>query len=635
MNGLQSVSVSLGKRIRCLPICPTGTRGRILCRRLGHANTQAAQTHNVREPFQPQGWQPPLDSEAIQSISEEAVATVHRLKRVLDKAVQDSESSEHLPSATRKTSPKPKGPLDPSLTGLSPIAIPSTDTPIGHLLHAIDRRDGAEIWESFLKINQEVLIGELRALEFSALLLSLRPEEFLSLRARHRLGRNGKAYIIDKERAYGKLKNRLLLVVSTIRRARHQLGVREYGHLLECARAGRDPRMAEEFWSSMAGNRVEVDTWVHNSYMNAICNGAPSFEREFSVNESTLEHRMMRSPEDTRFRALKLFRAMLRKGIVPNSMTFDILIVALAKMGDVEGLTKTIHRAWGIDVGALPDEAAVAEHRVSMPADSPLYPTEETLLSIATAFCQNGQVDVAVRTVDHMSRFFQIPISMPTWAVLLNWTYVYTRQRKTIPAQAAEGVWKIMTSGPYNVRPTMEMYDYIIRSYLWRRMPEAAEKIMDQAVTAFYRAILRKANEIEKRIIYRRTIRGPKDVEDRVRTFRIQKGYTQSEIGVYTLQVAKLARDEERARSMIRRWTELLVIGKDLEVTVFGPQTIPNIVDKWSCFMGDNVIYVPRTGWVQLELGQNPDPWKPMQTRKRRRRFIPLGAGAKEEDDFF
>jgi hypothetical protein len=69
---------------------------------------------------------------------------------------------------------------------------------------------------------------------------------------------------------------------------------------------------------------------------------------------------------------------------------------------------------------------------------------------------------------------------------------------------------------------------------------------------------------------------------------------------------------------MIRRWTELLVIGKDLEVTVFGPQTIPNIVDKWSCFMGGKVIYGLRTGWVQLEMGQNSDPWRPMQTRKRR-----------------
>jgi hypothetical protein len=229
----------------------------------------------------------------------------------------------------------------------------------------------------------------------------------------------------------------------------------------------------------------------------------------------------MRSPEDTRSRALKLFRTMLRRGIVPNSMTFDILVVAIAKMGDVEGLAKTIHRAWDIDVGALPDEAAVAEHRVDMLASSSLYPTEETLLSIATAFCQNGQVDVAVQTVDHISRVYQVPISMPTWAVLLNWTYVYTRQKKTIPAQAAEGVWNIMIGSPYNVRLTVEMYDYIVRSYLWRHMPEAAEETMDQAVIAFYRAILRKANEIEKRIIYRRTIRGPKDVEDRIRIFQI------------------------------------------------------------------------------------------------------------------
>ena len=644
MNGLQSVTISLCKRIRCPPTCPRGTRGRTISRRLTRALTTATGAEEDPLPSLPiSQLHTHLDPDSIRCISRETTDAVKRLKSVLDYVVQEFETSRLRssgPEASSSTVSLVK-PLDASLTGLDPIPSPSPQSPLGGLLRAIDQKKGVEIWDRFMQTYVNFLLTRsIKGNHFSALLLSLKADDYLDLKERHRLAANGRTYyVISEEQAFAEFKRKLVTVVKAMQKAGYRLTVREYGHLIDCARAGADPKMAEEYWSAMCSRGSHmIDTWAYNSFMAAVSGGA-AYEREFAVNEKSVGNRSMRK-DGYVTRAKRIFRRMLDKGISPNSMTFDILMLAMARMGDLKDVSRTLKEIWGVDVDELPNEDAVRdrENRITIRPDSPLYPTGHTLLAVAAAFCQNGSVDKAIRTVDHISRLYNIPIPVPAWVTLLNWTYVYTRQRtgheRSLPASALEGLWKIMTGEPYNVKPTADMYDYIIRSYLWRRKPGMAEQMMDAAMTSLVRPMIWRARRIEARMAYGRIIRGPEDINE---SMERKTSYTADEVASLRKQVASMVRDEHRLRSMFRRWTELMVVGKDLELTAFGTQEVPRIIEKWECFLGREVVYVLRSGHVELDLGRESagELWKPITTRKRRWMYMALGTGAKEEDDFF
>jgi hypothetical protein len=625
MHGLQSVAASLGKRIRCLSTCPPGTPGRILCRRLAHSHSSAASSLASQ-------FQPPLDAEAVLSLSTAATNALRRLQDVLDQAVREFETSKESKTKTTATQPL-KGPLDSALTGLRSIPAPNPETPIGGLLYAIDQKQGPVIWDKFKHADRLFLLRHLSHHQFSALLRSLQPDDFLRLKERHRLDENGNAIVISEEKAFGEFSAKLALVIKIMRQIGYRLTARDYQHLIDCARTGGDVKLADSFWNNMAGaGDVQLDTWVYNSFLAAIV-GPPTYEREFRVGEAILQHRAQRKSDDPRKRAQRLFGRMTEKGIVPSSMTFDIIMLAMARMGDIAGVETTLKRVWGVDVRALPDEDAVNDKRIAMRKDSPIYPTNHTLVAVSTAFCQNGQIDVAVRVVDHLSRRYDIPIPVPAWVTIMNWTYVLLRHRNEtrVPLTALESVWKIMTAEPYNVVPTADMYDYIIRNYLWRRMPGAAEEIMDSAAISLFQGVVKRAFEIEQRIIHGKIIRGMPKAEERP-----------DEVGDAVRNMEKLKRDvstvlrtDRRIRSMMQRWVELLVNGKDVEVTNFGPQEVPRIINKWECFLGNHMIYRLRTGYVELNLGKEELLPEPIINRKRRWYLTLLGTGAKEEDDFF
>ncbi|KAA8892762.1 hypothetical protein FN846DRAFT_631167 [Sphaerosporella brunnea] len=212
----------------------------------------------------------------------------------------------------------------------------------------------------------------------------------------------------------------------------------------------------------------------------------------------------------------------------------------------------------------------------------------------------------------------------------MNWTYVFTRHRKTLPPAAMVRVWETMTAPPYNVRPTADMYDYIIRSFLWRRMPGSAEEMMDSAAIDLFERITLRAANIEQKILQGKVIR--ESVRSEETLFEADSA---DEIERWKQDVSNLLRADWRIRSMLKRWAELLVNGKDVEVTSFGPCEIPRIIDKWRSFLGNDIIYVLRTGYVELRLGREDIMQEPIINRKRRWYHILLGTGAKEEDDFF
>lgn len=512
--------------------------------------------------------------------------------------------------------------LDPKLTGLTRIIPRTCANVVCEMLMALDTKDNEMAWRHFEHIRKAFLTRQLLAQDYAALLISLRPENYISPKNLGNLGESFDAFALSPRAAWQKLRSRLEIVVHTMKMAGHKLGKLEYFHLLDCARAADDRNYVQYVWNEMAGQRnVRPDTWCYNAYMAGIC-GNPTTEREFRVTPRTLEYRT-RTSDDSRSLAFKIYSRMMKKGIAPNSMTIDILIIATARLGDLTTVNTIMQQTWGIS------EPSVTEAQLQ--PDSPLYPTQHSLLAVALAFSFNGRGLSAVRLVDQMSTMYKVPISISTWVALLNWTYVFTRcqsrelrqvssvnrlGQQMLPIDAVQRLWTVMTEPPYSIEPTIEMYDSVIRAFLWRQMPDNAENLMDKAVPIYDRMCNRYESLSQKLVQM------------------IDGEYTS--IGVISKLQDRVAYERMqvlRARSIIRRWVELLVLSKQHETYKFSTQRRPNIITKWADFLGRRVLFSTPGGYVDLDLGDRLG-WKPQKIRSRKRKSVPLGSGAKEEDYF-
>lgn len=433
-------------------------------------------------------------------------------------------------------------------------------------------------------------MSRLTAADFSSILLSLRPKRFLSLKGRTYLNDFGYPRLSPLRITYDEFRRRLHAVSVQMEANGYRMGVHEYTHLLDCARVGKDRGLAERLWRRMAADGVAPDTWAYNSYMAALC-GTVTSERELRITERTLARRSA-TPEDVRTRAVTIYRSMIDRGVVPNSMTFDLLLLAMSRMGDIKGVCRTLKEVWDVDVGALATVKEMAPPVVDR--GSPLYPTQHTLLAVAAAFGSNNDVESAVRTVDHLARRYKVRISRPTWATLLNWTYVATRPpAKYLPKYSPVNLWSIMTAPPYSVAATIEMYDYLVRSLIARKLPEQAIVVINDALKIYAAGAVFDVHHVGAADPWRR-------------------------------------RMEFRERSMVRRWAELLCLGKGMRPW-YARTMVPDVVRKLGWFLGDRVTYVTPTAFITLERGKEY-AWSPMSIRRRKRAWTPLGTGSKEMD---
>ncbi|KAI5807019.1 mitochondrial ATPase expression-domain-containing protein [Geopyxis carbonaria] len=475
-----------------------------------------------------------------------------------------------------------------------------------------------------MKTRSEGKLGQLRHSDFSAVLRSIQAAGYVSIQNRHKLLDSGHAIMLTEDAAFKEVKRKLQFVMWNMRWNGHHLSSSDYFHVLDCARQGDDVEFAEDVWNRLAGDtRVAANVWHYNSYMATVC-GTSKTERWSRINDETLKRRTSSEEKNPRNKALVLLSRMTNRGVWPNSMTFDLVIMAAGKLGDMKRVRATLLKAWGVDVSNLPEDdipEAERETSVRLPDDSPTYPTIHTLLAVAVTFGSNGHVDDAFRIVDYMSKRFNLEITRPTWIALLNWAYTSTFTKasdQTVPPTALVNIWTSMVSAPYNIRPTIEMHDYLVRSYLWRSMPDAAEGAMYSGLSLLASA-------------YRQLERS----EARLRALVADPRSRAHALSAERTALALAQRNIFRGRSIIRRWAELLALGHEQEMNVgFARTRIPDIVQNWGTFLGDGVVYFVQGGYVHLELGE-ARRWEPMMIRRRRREPWPLGTGAKEEDDLF
>lgn len=283
-------------------------------------------------------------------------------------------------------------------------------------------------------------------------------------------------------------------ILSERREAEKNLNITDYQVLLSIADWCGSKTLASRLWRLMTEmDHIRPNVVCYNHYLAAVINN----ERH---NAST-RHQQRITPFTTAARSksklggpfvaygfgesgikqtiISKHREMVKQGIIPNEMTHRIMIWGVACEGDIEMVKGILKRVWSIDVDDLMNDTAESYVQVDMRRDSPLYPTGELLHAVAHAFSINNDIPAALRVVDRISRVYDIPIPFRVWQKLFQFAFVLSVPRPVsdrigqLPKQGLLRLWDTMTSEPYNVRPTLAMYDQLIKGLFYmQRLPE-------------------------------------------------------------------------------------------------------------------------------------------------------------------
>ena len=275
-------------------------------------------------------------------------------------------------------------------------------------------------------------------------------------------------------------------------------GIAEYKILLNIARATGDGGTAEMLCKSMRIDGVLLDTTCWNHYFEARCwSNAydPIARHKLRVIPYHMVSRLpvKRGSEprpgfgnyfigDTGLKTeiVKKFDAMVKSGTTADAATFSMLMVAMSREGDMVGVKSILRKVWDIDVDAIleqDDDSPITANTLSH--ESPSYPTQYLLFTVVHVFGSNNELPAALRIIDNISRRYDIKIDDETWAQLFEWTFVLSTPRYKgrkadgaqlgqLPLASVENLWNTMRSEPYNIKPTMPMYNRRITN-LWKR----------------------------------------------------------------------------------------------------------------------------------------------------------------------
>ncbi|KAG5948935.1 hypothetical protein E4U53_006094 [Claviceps sorghi] len=144
-----------------------------------------------------------------------------------------------------------------------------------------------------------------------------------------------------------------------------------------------------------------------------------------------------------------------------------------------------------------------------LPPTSPLRPTPRLLNAIVEAFGPMSHIPLGMKLVDFVSRRYGVAIPPETWSNLLNWTYVCAskpfrsmrrlHERDFAPTSTSTGaststtpadvraVWNAMTSDPYNVTPTFQDHNVLIKTLLIQRSLFSALAVIRNDIIPLHR----------------------------------------------------------------------------------------------------------------------------------------------------
>ncbi|KAE8444934.1 hypothetical protein EG329_014061 [Mollisiaceae sp. DMI_Dod_QoI] len=443
------------------------------------------------------------------------------------------------------------------------------------------------------------------------------------------------------------------------RRQRWPLTVSDYKYLLKCAKSVGHAKAAEKIWKTMTtppranqGQPVVPDAEAFNHFLAVKCwqdkmnpkqryrlrvieeNFTP---RSWLIPPHTLNSHRVGVPGGIKAQASRLFRQMVELGVTGNEETFCLMIVALGRESDMPGIASILNRVWNIDIEAImtKDDADVPPP-TAYSQRSPFFPSSHLLYSIAHAYGSNNDISTALRLLDYVSRNYSISIPLNVWNELLQWTAILSVRKRLVrkkdglekdtgrdtgqlPSEAVSNLWQTMTSEPYNVKPTIQMYNRLMTNLLERQRYGEMQWRMEEA---------RKVLKDEIRVL------GRKEAAFIAVSGRNNKSLVEARARdlIYTRFRAW------RNRQYVKRWVRLLISrgSRSLENNdKWSQQNIPKIVHDWIVFLPNRVKYPSSSGEVSFWSGTNSvKKWRAGMLARRARQQAKTMAMWKEVDDF-
>ncbi|KAG4029137.1 hypothetical protein MFRU_017g00740 [Monilinia fructicola] len=420
------------------------------------------------------------------------------------------------------------------------------------------------------------------------------------------------------------------------RQIKYPLHLSDYKMLLKAAKFTGHQGVADLTWKTLLSNRYQVmesrkilpDVECFNYYMATMCWSdilSPFHSdrlrvvshykdlRQWDERPHALNRHRIGS-DGVRISVSGLFRHMVTAGLVGDEETFRMLMVSASREGDLETARTILKKVWQIDIDALKNSGSPELNKIV--PDSPLYPSEKLIRTIAHIYCINNNLPMAMRVIDQISRQYSITISTETWEDLLKWTAVFARKRGSashrekgldegiLPPTGMTDVWVNMISEPYSVKPTLPMYNIFIRNLISRRQIGEAQVQIAEA----YRLHHKLANRVNHyRILYENSLTRRK-LDSAVTAIR-QKDFIFHRL---KLRISRL---------YMRQWVNFLIYHPSEYLTKYHAnwafQEIPNIVKNYKSFLRGEISYQTYTGHIRLQTG------KPQDTKLRiwRRRY--------------
>ncbi|OAL68738.1 hypothetical protein A7D00_7353 [Trichophyton violaceum] len=320
-------------------------------------------------------------------------------------------------------------------------------------------------------------------------------------------------------------------IVEARRRAGHTLGLAEYTHLLDCARSMGDEAMANTLWEEMIADGISPDVLCYNYYMEAkVWNMAfipkenhslrstPWIYRKRRFKRSNPGYRGYKTGKDgVRDEVHSLFKDMVVDGLDANESTFIQLMIASGREWDIAAVKDTLKTVWNIDADRLQKGKEDLPPVTPYHPSSPLHPTDELLLAVAHIFCTNNDIPTALQLVDFISVNYNVPIPQRTWMELFVWSYILSTNRYGqnaednmighIPKDSVIGIFKTMTSEPYNMKPTLQVYDILTKLNWSRQAVDPTEGFMRDGRKMFQTTLSKR------RVLAKQLIQAWKDLE--------------------------------------------------------------------------------------------------------------------------
>ncbi|KAI9648904.1 hypothetical protein NHQ30_001470 [Ciborinia camelliae] len=426
------------------------------------------------------------------------------------------------------------------------------------------------------------------------------------------------------------------------RQERHPLYLSEYKMLLKAAKFTGHQAVADLTWKSLLSNRYQVmenrrilpDVECFNDYMATMCWSdilSPFHSdrlrvvshykelRQWDDRPHAFNRHRIGPDNGVKVSVSRLFREMVEAGLIGNEETFCLLMVSASREGDLETAKTILSRVWNIDIEF---KKRIDDSKLDkILPDSPLYPSKRLISTIAHIYCINNNLPMALRVIDQVSRKYSIDIPVSTWKDLLEWTAVFARKVRgnvshiekgfdegMLPPSGMDEVWTNMISEPYNIKPTLPMYNIYIRNLLSRRKIGEAQVQIAEAHRLHYR-LAQRVNRY--RILYENSLtrRMPESAVTRIR---------QRDFIFHRLKL-------RISRMYMRQWVSFLIYRPAEYLSTYHAnwayQNIPTLVKRYKSFLRGEMAYQTYTGHVRLDTG------KPQETKLRiwRRRYGDMG----------